>query len=340
MIKYVSVEDLAERVKDMKFDIIVGNPPYQKSGGNGGTCASALYPQFVDLAKKLNPETISMVIPSRWFCGGKRLDKFREEMMEDKCLKLIVDYPDSQQVFPKTSINGGVCYFHWDKKHGNSENPKCLVKNIIDGKVVDESLRKLNEYDIVLRFGKDIPILKKIQACTGSTIDEHVYGQEPFSIPTNFSNYSKEPFESSVKLYVRRDQGYIAEDIIKKNKSLIGKHKVILAKAYGESSFFPNIVIGRATYAGPGTVCSNTYLVCGTFNTSNEAENFISYMKTRIFRFLVLMRKNTQDINPDKFKFVPDLPMTEKWTDEKLCKRWKITKEEFAYISSRVKEMN
>jgi len=339
MICYKRVEDLAEKVKDMKFDIIVGNPPYQQKTNGHGAHAKPIYQHFIQLAKSLNPETISMVIPSRWMASGMGLGKFRQEMMNDKFLKMIVDYQNADDLFPTTKIEGGVQYFIWDKNHGNTENPKCLMKNVVDGKVIDESLRDLNEYDIIIRFGKDVPILKKIQKYNEPNFDTNVSAQRPFGFETNFSKYSEENFPDSVKLYKRNGTGYVNKSLVLKNNNWISKYKVLLSEAYGGSEKFYHVIIGKPLVAEPNSVCTGTYLVCGVFDTQKEAENLAAYMKTRIFRFLVSLRKNTQHNSADKFKFVPDLPMTEKWTDDKLCKRWKITNEEFAYISSRVKEM-
>jgi len=331
------------RFDNMKFDLIIGNPPYQQSDGGHGASATPIYQNFIEFAKNLKPEIISMVVPSRWMAGGRGLDTFRKEMMEDKCLKIIVDYPNSDQIFPTTKIAGGIQYFIWDKNHENTKNPKCLIKNVLDGKVIDESLRDLNEYDIIIRFGKDIPILKKIQGCDEPTFDSKVSAQKPFGLRTNFKDYSKTEEPNFIKLYVKgaQKQVWVDSSVISKNTDWVKKYKVLTsAVAFDGSGVFPSNVINKSFVAVPNSACTETYLVCGLFDTQKEAENLVAYMKTRLFRFLVSLRKNAQHLSKDRFKFVPDLPMTEKWTDDKLCKRWNISKEEFDYISSRVKEMN
>ena len=323
----------------MKFDVVVGNPPYQKEDGGHGASAMSIYQHFVELAKGLNPKIISMVIPSRWFAGGKGLDDFRETMMRDKSIKMLVDYPEAREFFPTTEIKGGVCYFLWDKDYANTNAPKCLVRNIMGGKVVDESLRDLNEQDVIIRYSKDIEILKKVQQLGESTLDENVLSRNVFDIPTNFSNYSKQLFPASVKLYLRGGIGWIDQKIINKNNDLVKKHKTLISKAYNGGEKFNHTIIGKPIVAESGSACTETYLVCGLFDTQQEAENLAIYMKTKMFRFLVSLRKNTQNMTKTTFKFVPDLPMTETWTDEKLCQHWGITSEEFAYITSRIREM-
>ena len=338
MIEYNSVEDLGRQLAGMKFDVVVGNPPYQKSGESGRS-KGALYHQFVDLAKKLNPEIISMVIPSRWFAGGNGLDRFRETMMADKSLKMLIDYPDSSQFFPTTEIKGGVSHFLWERAHSLTKNPKCLVRNIIDGKVVDESLRDLNEFDVIIRYGKDLDIFRKIHGYSEPSISDNISAVRPFGIPSNFSKYSKAMFLNATKIYLRGGIGWIDSSLILKNFGWVKKHKTLISKAYNGGEKFNHTIIGKPIVAESGSACTETYIVCGYFDTKQEAENLAAYIKTRLFRFLVSLRKNSQDVTKDRFKFVPDLPMTETWTDEKLCKRWGITTEEFAYITSRIKEM-
>lgn len=318
----------------MKFDIIVGNPPYTLNDGGGtGSSAMPIYQHFVRQAKTLNPRYVAFIIPSRWFAGGKGLDEFRSEMLADKHLKHLVDYPNADDCFPGVSVEGGVNYFIWDREY---DGP-CEITTIIANEEVSTMTRPLDEYDTFIRWNEAVPILRKVQERHEVTLGEKVSNRNPFSLSgktalDNINNPDK------VKIYANKQVGYIERTQIARNTELIDKYKVLISKAHGVGAF-PDSVISRPIVAEPPSACTETYLVVGSFNNLAEAENLAKYAKTRFFRFLLALRKMTQNITAKSYSFIPDLDMKQEWTDEKLYERYEITPTEQKFIESLVREM-
>ena len=329
-------QDLNQIFNTMKFDVIIGNPPYQLNDG-GGTGASAMpiYHKFIETAVSLNPKYISMIIPSRWFAGGKGLDDFRDKMLKDKRLKVLIDHSNSDDCFPGVSIKGGVCYFLWDSKHDGD----CEFVEMRGGEEVSRVKRDLGQYDVLIRFNESMPILEKVKQKNELTLDKKVYSRNPFGLNADFSDFKKNEFKDSVKIYARNNIGYIETKKIKTNKEIINKYKVLVSKAYGAGSDFPHQITGKPILAEKNSCCTETYLVVNLFDKKDEAKNFEKYMKTRFFRFLISLKKNTQNMAKDIFSFVPDLDMSQEWTDEKLYKRYGINEKEQEFIKSIVREM-
>ena len=324
-----------EESANMKFDVIVGNPPYQLNDGGNGASAAPIYHLFIQQAKKLNPKYMAFIIPSRWFAGGKGLDAFRDEMLHDRHIKKLVDYPDANDCFPGVSIEGGVNYFIWDKSY----NGDCEVSTIIGGEETKPMHRRLDEYDTFIRWNNAIPILRKVQARHEETIDKKISSRKPFGLPTNFTNFDNINNPDKFKLYANKKTGYVLKTQVTANKAWATKYKVLVANAYGGGGSFPNNVISKPLIAEPNSVCTETYMVAGVFDTEDEAKKLISYRCTRLFRFLLLLRKSSQHIPKNVYSFVPDLPMNQEWTDEKLFNRYDITPDEQEYIKSMIKEM-
>lgn len=324
-----------EEVKNMKFDVIVGNPPYQLNTAGHGAQAAPIYHYFVRQAKKLNPRYMAFIIPSRWFAGGMGLNDFRDEMLNDKRIKVLVDYPDSDDCFPGVSIEGGVSYFIWDSEY----NGDCLVQTIMGEDKSDVVTRALNEYDIFIRQNRAVGILKKVQNHHEATVDAKVSGINPFNFATNFKEFDQINNPDKIKIYANKATGYIQRTKAQTHKEWIDKYKVLVSEAYGGAGKKPWQVLGKPIVAEPGSVCTFTYIVTGVFDSMDSAQNYAAYIKTRFFRFLVSLRKNTQHSSAKVFSFVPDLPMDQEWTDEKLNERYGITSDEQEYIKSMVKEM-
>ena len=323
---------------NMKFSVIIGNPPYQLNDGGFGASAMPIYHKFIETAMNLNPRYISMIIPSRWFAGGKGLDDFRAKMLSDKRLKVLVDHPNAEDCFPGVEIKGGVCYFLWDSKY----NGECEVVSMLAGEEVSRAKRSLDEHDTFIRFNQSIDIIKKIKAKNESTLDKKVSSRKPFGFATNFNNFKQKEFKNSVKIYANPALGkigYVDTKNIEVNKSWVGKYKVLLAMAAEGKGTYPNNITGKPLLAEPGSCCTETYLVADVFDDKENAENFAKYTKTRFFRFLVSLKKNTQHLSKDRFSFVPDLDMSKEWTDEKLFKRYELNEKEQDFIKSIVKEM-
>ena len=321
-------------IDKMKFDAIVGNPPYQKMDGGAQSSATPLYHKFVDLAKKLNPQYISMIIPSRWFAGGKGLDEFRLDMLNDTRLKTLHDYIDATDCFPGVDIKGGVCYFLWD----NTYNDICNIFTHEDSKTISESKRYLLEThsDVFIRHNDAIPILKKVLSNTDTSFSTIVSSRKPFGLGTSFLDFKeKKNGEHSIKIFANKKTGYVDEEQIPKNKNWINQWKVIIPKAVGSANMKSDWV--NPILLEPGTVCTETYLVLGPFQSKIEAENVISYTQTKFFHFLLGLRKVTQDTTQKVYKFIPMQDFSESWSDEKLYKKYNLTDKEINFIESMVK---
>lgn len=322
----------------MQFDVIIGNPPYQLSDGGYGTSAAPIYQMFVEKALELEPRYAVFVTPSRWMAGGKGLDKYRERMLSDKRLRNIVDYPKLYEGFPGVKIRGGISYFLWDREY----NGPCEVQTIWDGEPTGPAVaRNLDAYDILVRRNEAVPILEKVRAKGEPTLDSRVSSRKPFGLPTNFKGKSaKEGLKQPIQLYENQRISWIERKDIAINAELIDEWKVLMTRVQGTSAAVETKFLSKPIIAEPGTACTETYLVAGHFDTQTDARNYAQYLRTRFARFLVSLRKPTQDAARGVYGFVPDLPLNEKWTDARLYKRYGLTKDEIAFIESQVAEHN
>lgn len=323
-----------ERIFKMKFDVIVGNPPYHLSDSGESTGSSPIYQLFVQQAKKLEPKYIAMIIPSRWFAGGKGLDDFRNEMLNDPRIAKLVDYPITADVFPGLKVIGGVCYFLWASSHHGG----CEVITKMNGEV-DIMTRPLNQFDTFVRFNKAISILDKVGAKKYQLMSDRVSTQKPFGLRT----YEQPTGRGSVTLYANKKIGKIEKIAITKNIPLIKKWKVFISMGYGEGGEtreYPRMILGKPIVAAPGSACTETYLIVDSFDNEVEAQNLAHFLRTKFIRFLIGLRKNTQHITKDRFKFVPILSMKSKWTDDRLYKLFKISVDEIKFIDSIIRPMD
>lgn len=329
---------------DMQFDVVIGNPPYQlgQSGGESvGGFAMPIYQKFVQAAKELDPHFVIMVTPSRWFAGGRGLDEYRSEMLSDKRMRKLIDFPDASEAFPGTQIKGGVSYFLWD----NSWNGLCEVATIHGGEPTTPPLsRNLGAYDILVRRNEAVPILQKVLTTNAKdgfgNLAAKVSPIQPFSIRTNFRGAAQpNDLKRPVRLIGNGGDTYIERDRIPRNDAWVDDWKVLLGRAYGAGDSFPHQIYNYPIIAEPGSACTETYLVIGRFKSKKEGKHFDRYLRTRLVRFLVSLRKNTQDIYSERFQFVPDLPMDRDWTDEALYKKYGITEDEISFIDSMIRPM-
>lgn len=320
----------------MKFDVIIGNPPYQLETGGSGRQAMPIYQKFVQQAKKLNPRYLMMIIPSRWFGGGMGLDSFRAEMMNDDQIRKIVDYVDARECFPGVDIAGGVCYFFWARDtHG-----KCTVVNIFHGKEWT-SERSLNEFSTFVRFGPAVSILRKVVGLGEDSMTRIISATRPFGLQT------KDRPDGTGELYLisSAGRGYISASRVTAGHEMINKWKVMTSKTSHDHAGQPDKdgtrrVLSRLELLSPQSVCTESYIILGTFENKNEAQNCLDYVNTRFVRFLISIRSFSQDITRDRFAYVPVQNFREPWTDEKLYKKYGLTQDEIAFIESMVRPMD
>ncbi len=326
-----------EEIFNMKFDVIVGNPPYQLStaGSANGAQAKPVYQMFVLQAKKLNPKHLVMIIPARWYTGGWGLDMFRDNMISDNKLRELHDFPDSNDCFPGVQIKGGVCYFHWNR----DEPGACSVYTHSQGSS-SKSVRFLKEkgIDALIRFNESVSILHKVRAKEERTVDEIVSSQKPFGLGTSFRGNSR-PSVGAVKLYQNGGVGYVDESIIPKGRELVNAYKVYISAAYGAGEDFPHQILNKPILGEKGSCCTETYVMIGLFNSLNEAQHLLDYIKTRFFRFMVMLLKNSQHALKKVYRLVPLQDFSKPWTDAELYAKYKLTQDEIAFIESMIKPM-
>lgn len=347
---------------EMQFDVVIGNPPYQLADGGSGPSAAPIYQFFVEQAKNLNPRYLSLVIPSRWFAGGKGLDEFRERMLSDRRTRVIHDFLLVGEAFPGVALQGGVLYFLWDR-----ENPgDCEVITHYEGKVMSTAIRPLLEpgADVFIRYNEAVSILKKIVATEGGASNsvalpetrrfaDLVSPSKPFGIRSNHKIRSEKRKGDLVAYwnggpgFKQSGKGWVAASEISDTGNFADKWKTFIGRAYGDRGgggasrdSFPRAVLGRPFIGEPGSVCTETYLAIGPFSSRTQAENVCSYIACKFTRFLVMLHKPSQDSTKKVYTFVPKQDFAERWTDEKLYAKYQLTDREIEFIESTIRPMD
>ncbi|CAM8656794.1 Restriction modification methylase Eco57I [Acidimicrobiia bacterium] len=353
---FIHNEDVSANLSEMfgatvHFDVIIGNPPYQLStGGTGGAGVQArpIYNAFVDQAKSLDPRYLCMVTPSRWFSGGMGLDSFRESMLNDNRLRIIHDFPDSNDVFPGTQIKGGVSFFLWDRDNRGEVSVTTHDK----GALLPTATRPLLEpgCDVFIRYNEGVSILRKVLKAEANDpkIDPTLPSEKQFmglvssigsfGLDTTFRGKDK-PGPTDVMVYRNGGVGYINRLELTKGTEAIDWWKVFVPAAGSGSDGFPHSILGKPFVGAPGSASSWTYMHIGPFKNRTQAANAASYVATRFFRFLVLLHKPTQHATRTVYTFVPKQDFAVEWTDERLYNKYGISENEIAFIESMIRPM-
>ena len=328
-----------EDINNMKFKAIVGNPPYQVMDGGTHNGAMPIYHQFVKTCKALSPTYNSLIMPSRWFAGGRGLDDFRTEMLNDTRLSVLHDFIDSKQLFKTADIAGGICYYLWDAKH----NGECEVSTHA-GNTVSSIKRKLNEHDIFVRDNIGLSIVKKIQTVSDEFMDKGVLQLAPFGLRTYIRGEAL-PFENSIKVLSSEGYGYVSKDDINRNREKMNKYKVVIGRlvpSNGEVGIDPSKGYKAITcpqVVQNDEVVTETYLVCATLDTLREAVNCCEYLKLKFPRFLLRLTYSSMNVNRANFVFVPNQDFNRSYSDEDLYKKYNLTEDEVAYIERLIRPM-
>lgn len=353
---FIHTNDIKASIREifgdsMHFDVIIGNPPYQLSDDGFGTSSAPIYQHFVTQAKELEPRYLTMVVPARWFAGGKGLDDFRQSMLTDNRLRKIDDYLNASDVFPGVGLKGGICVFLW-----NRDNPgACAVTTNFKSELPSTETRNLLEggVDVFIRFNLGLSILKKVVAAeTGQTeslilpdnlrFDSLVSSRKPFGLGTTFKGKHNKGNDDDLLVYQNGGTGYVARSNIRSGHQFIDRWKIFTGRAApgtGNRDTYPHRIISTPFLGEPNAISSETYLCIGPFDTKEEAESVLSYLSCRLTRLLILLHKPSQDTTRKVYTFVPNQLWNHRWTDEELYMKYGLTNEEIAFIEKLVRPL-
>lgn len=320
----------------MNFDAVVGNPPYQNSTGGGQAQGTPLYDKFVLSAMKLNPKYISMIMPSRWFSGGfAALDKFRPEFIKDNHIMRLCDFPSALDCFSNVEIKGGVCYFLYDSRYSG----KCNFRTYQNNELISEMDRYLLEEgcQTIIRDNNSIEILKKVMSKGLDSFANVISTLWPYSTNSSFASFSKtKKNDDDYIAYILKDKGWVSKEDIKKNYNIANKWKLFLPRNVGKGDSKVDVI--KPILGEPNSVCSGTYIVCGPFDTEEEAKNVMKYIDTKLFHFLLSLKKISQENTNKCYEFIPKLDFSKVYDDKTLYKMFDLTEEEIKYIDSKVRD--
>jgi len=334
---------------DVQFDVIIGNPPYQLDDGGAGSSAAPIYDKFVDAAKRIEPRYLSLVIPARWYAGGKGLAEFRASMLNDRRLRTLHDYPDTRDVFPSVNNRGGICVFLWDRDHSGDAD----IVTHEGGRVTSSATRRLLEPGLstFVRYNEGLAILRKVVAVEGSDgagalalrsdarFSELVSGRKPFGFDTTARGVH-EPQPGDLRMYRHGGVDYVASRRVAAGKELVAATKLFVPYASPGSDDYPHLVLSRPIVAGPGDVCSETYLAIGPFNDSVTAKNVAAYMGTLFFRFMVNLMRVSQHVTKSVYSLAPVQDFSETWNDDRLAAKYGLSERDREFMSRFIKPVS
>lgn len=330
-------------IKNMKINAIVGNPPYQIMDGGAGVSAKPVYNLFVEIAKQIAPNYISMIMPSRWFAGGKGLDSFRESMLSDKRISHIFDYVNAKDCFPTASIGGGVNYILWDVNYKGN----CSITTI-QGTQRDMEQRPLNQFSVFIRYNSAIHIVHKCQS--DNSFASIVNSRNPFGLSSNIRGEKT----GEIRLITSAGTSWLSKSVIAPTNQLLSKYKILMSKVTAEHAGEPDKkgqfkIISRTEIIGPNDVCTDSYLIVGASESKLVVENEYKYIQTRFFRFLLMLSVSSINLSSEKFQFIPLQDFTSNsdinWSrsiseiDTQLYVKYGLSEDEISFIESMIKPM-
>lgn len=331
-------DKVSTRGKHFTIAGVVGNPPYQKDDGGNGDSASPIYDKYVYAAQSATSRNVCMIMPARWYTGGKGLDDFRDKMLADKRICYLRDYVNSKDCFPGMSVSGGICYLRWDGAYdgGCDYVESCATTN-------EYEKRSLSEFPVFVRYNAALSVIHKTQAFKEGSIQSIMTSRNPYGIPTS-ARGADTIFNGAYRLISSKGTGYISKEEILVNHNIADAYKVMLTRIMNEHAGEPDKngqlgVLATIRVLNKREVCTDSYITCGCFNTKVEAENLASYLKTRFARFLLLQAAASINLSKATYRFVPMQDFTESWTDEKLYEKYGITESEQKFIESLIKPM-
>ncbi|MBU0614152.1 Eco57I restriction-modification methylase domain-containing protein [Patescibacteria group bacterium] len=346
--EFIHSKDPINLYKNMKFDVIIGNPPYQLSDAGAFASASPLYHKFVEQAKKMNPRYLSMIIPARWYSGGKGLNDFRNDMLNDDRIRILHDFHIGADCFPGTRIAGGVCYFLWDRDNRGT----CNVVTHMNQEVTSAMVRPLLEEgaETFIRINEAVSILRKVLLHDEKSFSTIVSSRKPYGLPSDFlkdpSKYSmpainKHPIPNGLTIHgtlnYKRTKCYAPNDYpLQIGKESVDKYKVFVSQVLDNGFDWTKERL-KPFLGKPNEICTETFLCVGNFIKKEQAENVISYMNTKFFHLLMFLKKVSHHVTAKVYQFIPLQDFTHEWTDEKLYKKYNITKDEIAFIESMIR---
>ncbi len=348
-LKFMDLKEMHAMGKKL-FHYVIGNPPYQEDTDGAGRQAKPVYNLFMDEAKKIACDSISLITPSRWFSGGMGLDSFRSEMLSGRHLKAIVDYTNAKDIFPNTSISGGVNYFVWKRDYEGD----CTFTNTTNGET-STKIRDLSEFPVLVRYNRAIDIIHKARKVTQVSLAAITSGLMPFGLSTNYRGRTEKSEKDVLTLYASNCITYISEGEISKGMEYVDKFKVMISKTGAEHAGEPSkegtfrVIPSSMKVIGPNEICTHSYFLVGNYDNKRTADHLYKYMRTRLVRFLMLMSMSGYGLSKLVMNFVPLQDFSDNsdidWSGDvrnievQLYKKYGFNGEEIDFIESNIKEV-